>query len=99
MLSWIKIMERMGYYGISPYQGVTISDKYVEHPEECPVHICIVSDSQWQFRVEGDKTEYVSSKLNVWGTFQCKRPDLPRIKKPGIFVMSGSPNNLSSKLQ
>lgn len=48
MLSWIKIMERRGCYGISPYQGVGISDKCVEHPEECPVHICMVSDSQWQ---------------------------------------------------
>lgn len=48
MLSWIKIMERRGCYGISPYQGVSVSDKCVEHSEECPVHMCMVSDSQWQ---------------------------------------------------
>lgn len=34
-------------YGISPHQGVNISDMCMEHPERCPAHRCTASDSQY----------------------------------------------------
>lgn len=82
MLSWIKIMGRRGYYCISPYQEVTIGDKCVEHPEECPVHICRVRDSQWQLELKVTRLNMCHLSSTAWELFSVKGQIFQELKSP-----------------